>query len=101
MSRYKRKKGWPRSWARGPDAPPVRAERWMVKWRSTDDSIDGAHVFLRGGVDMTFKTRRACVEWIKAHYGYLSKRSDLSGPPHGWRMPVPVRVSIIIREIIR
>ena len=42
------------------------------------------------------KTRREAREWIKKHYGYISERPDLQIEPHGWKMPVPVKVRVVL-----
>lgn len=51
--------------------------------------ISGAHNFPR-----MFQTRRECAEFIKEDYGYIAKRADLRREPHGWRMPIPVKVKV-------
>lgn len=61
--------------------------RWSVKWRGR---IQGD-----GGVaPPLFRTRAECRRFIEERYGYIKHRPDLRGPPHNWRMPVPVKVQI-------
>ena len=46
-----------------------------------------------------FKTRRECREFIEANYGFIADREDLQEEPHGWQMPLPVKVKIeVIKE---
>lgn len=54
-----------------------------------------------GRAFMLFDTRRACRAWIEEHYGYLRGRPDLLAEPHGWRVPVPVKVTVVVTEIIK
>lgn len=46
-----------------------------------------------------FMTRREAREYIKCRYGYIKHRKDLRIEPHGWRLPKPVRVEVILRKI--
>jgi hypothetical protein len=41
-----------------------------------------------------FPTRAAARAWIEDNWGYLRTRFDLKSAPHGWKMPVPVRVVV-------
>lgn len=77
---------------------------WLPKWRSRN-KLDGVteqlivfhHQF---GLPVgPFKTRAACKDWIDEWFGYIKDRKDLRNEPHGWRLPVPVKVSI--KEIKR
>lgn len=43
---------------------------------------------------LLFRTRSEAREWIEKEYGYLRTRPDLQAEPHGWKMPIPVRVVI-------
>jgi len=45
-----------------------------------------------------FRTRRECRDYIKEKYGYIKNREDLREEPHGWRLPRPVKVEIVIQE---
>ncbi len=71
---------------------------WAAKWRS-ENQLDGRTERLilwhRGTPLAPFRTRAECRAWIKAHYGYIAEREDLRREPHGWRLPIAVRVSVI------
>lgn len=41
-----------------------------------------------------FDTRREARAWITKEFGYIKEREDLKREPHGWKMPVAVRVKI-------
>lgn len=87
--------------------------RWMPKMRHTDECIDGAYenllyyVFppiagpLPDGMTVLpmFRTRQQCRAYIAENYWYI-RRSDLQRPPHGWRCPVPVKVTVTPLEPI-
>jgi hypothetical protein len=96
---------------------PTVTEGWAIKWRS-DNALDGKreHLIGRYGVKdaddglpplseregypvLVFKTRRAAAAAIKKHWGYIAERPDLRREPHGWKVPVPVRVRVTISEI--
>ena len=87
---------------------------WAIKHRS-NNRLDGDRSFLQGryfyGVPkvpeflegysrMVFKTRRQAREFITDHYGYIRRRPDLRAEPHGWKMPVPVKVTVYLRETV-
>ena len=48
-----------------------------------------------------FESRDAAREFIKSKYGYIagSPRPDLRREPHGWRMPVAVKVVVAVKEV--
>ena len=96
----------------------MRADAWGILWRS-DNRLDGKREHLVGQitaphgdghpivkpagdaqVTLTFKTKRAAVDFIKARFGYIAKRPDLRAEPHGWKMPVPVRVRITVEQVV-
>ena len=72
-------------------------ERWAVLWRS-DSALDGpqAHFEFEAGVPKLFHTRRDARGWVQEKYGYIKDRPDLQAEPHGWKMPLPMRVSVIL-----
>ena len=79
--------------------------RWAVLWRSKG-GVDGdvervqwGHGPSAGEPPVLFKTRKECREFIKTRYGYIAKRKDLRAYPHGWRMPQPVRVKLILERM--
>jgi hypothetical protein len=41
-----------------------------------------------------FRTRAEARRWIEANHGYIRRRPDLQREPHGWRMPIAVRVEV-------
>jgi hypothetical protein len=69
---------------------------WGVLWRSKSKKSGVCQHLLfnsSGGATLFFKKRLA-VEWIKKEYGFIRTRADLRAEPHGWRMPVPVKVTL-------
>lgn len=72
---------------------------WGALWRSKN-KMDGAktHLLLSDGLPVLFLTRDEAREYIKYHYGYIKYRADLRSEPHGWKMPIPVRVDVEARE---
>jgi hypothetical protein len=71
---------------------------WAAKWRS-QSQLDGRseHLMLwdRGQPLAPFRTRAECRAWIEKNYGYIKKRTDLKREPHGWRLPVAVKVKVV------
>ena len=69
---------------------------WAAQWHSKN-KLDGERQYLvhQDCLPVLFRTRRECREFIREKYGYISERSDLQEEPHGWRMPQPVKVSVI------
>lgn len=95
----------------------MHRQAWGILWRSKN-KLDGERRDLIGEVVaphgdghpivkpagnaqpvLTFKTRTAAAAFIADRYGYIAKRKDLREEPHGWRMPVPVRVRITVEVI--
>lgn len=81
--------------------PGVRDNCWGVMWRSRN-LLDGITLRLMCGPETCapalFRTRRAAQEWIDREYGYIRTRPDLRAEPHGWRMPIPVRVTVTVNQ---
>jgi hypothetical protein len=78
--------------------PSTKHLAWAVLWRS-QNALDGyRHDFLgtnqHPSRTILFDTRKQAREFIVAHYGYIRHRADLRAEPHGWKMPVPIRVTI-------
>jgi hypothetical protein len=83
---------------------------WAIKWRSKNE-IDGEREFLlgiyysvpkpefMGCPKLLFRTRKAAREFIADKFGYIRKRPDLKAEPHGYKMPIPVKVSVEITEV--
>lgn len=69
--------------------------RWAALWRS-DNELDGKreHIMFDQLMPKLFHTRQQARDWIAERYGYIKERPDLRGEPHGWKMPVPVRVKV-------
>jgi hypothetical protein len=59
--------------------------------------LDGKKENLQGegGNLPMFRTRAECREFIKERYGYIARSPDLKKEPHGWKMPIPVRVQVV------
>ena len=68
---------------------------WAGKWRS-NNFLDGKreHILYENCLPRLFKTRREARAYISEKYGYIATRKDLRTEPHGWRVPVAVRVVI-------
>lgn len=71
--------------------------RWGVLWRS-NSKLDGKreHLMCENRMPMLFITRKEAREWIERKYGYIKRREDLRSEPHGWKMPIPVRVAFSV-----
>ena len=69
---------------------------WGVLWISKG-GLDGDDQHLVRNSDclpVLFKTRREAKAWIDENYGYIKTRKDLRAYPHGWRLPIPVKVHL-------
>ena len=87
---------------------------WAIKWRS-DNRLDGkcetllgrysgrnsgqCPDFMEGHIIMVFRTRQSARDYISINYGYIADRPDLKAEPHGWKVPVPVKVITGVTEI--
>lgn len=74
---------------------------WAAKWRS-QCLLDGKEEYLIGAghiPPLLFKTREDCRAHIRIKYGYIATRADLRREPHGWKMPVPIKVTVKIEEV--
>lgn len=78
-----------RKWASG--------TRWGVLWRS-DNQLDGPreNIMFEHLMPKLFHTREQARGWVNEKYGYLRHRPDLRREPHGWKMPVPMRVNVVL-----
>ena len=74
--------------------------RWGALWRS-ENELDGRtrHIICDHERPVLFITRDEARAWIREEYAWLKKRGDLRREPHGWRMPVPVRVEIRLADM--
>jgi len=68
---------------------------WGAMWRS-NCKMEGKtrHLIYDNCLPVLFRTKKACQEWIKKKHGYIATRKDLRAEPHGWRMPIPIRVEV-------
>jgi len=69
---------------------------WGVLQRQKN-RLDGKQEYLmlrREGGFLLFDTRQQARDEINARFGYIRDRPDLRKEPHGWKMPIPVRVKI-------
>lgn len=81
---------------------------WMVKMRfNPKKNVDGVSemLFWGGfwnpqGQKFLFRTKRECKAHIDRYWGYIKARKDLREYPHGWLLPVPVRVNITAKEVV-
>lgn len=64
--------------------------RWSVKWHPG--------IMWHNCQPLLFFTRREARAFIQEHYGYIKTREDLRRPPHNWRLPTAVRVTVDIKE---
>lgn len=80
----------------------VRQEikRWAVKWRQ-DNELDGNREYYLCNENgyILFKTRFLARQYIADNYGFIRRRQDLQEEPHGWKMPIPVRVLVHLETI--
>ena len=72
---------------------------WGVRWRSGKETFEGVdeHLMFERLIPVIFRTRKKARTWIEKHYGYIKERKDLRGRPHFWRMPIAVKVEVIIK----
>lgn len=76
--------------------------RWGGLWRE-DSRLDGRveHLLFEHCLPALFRTRREARAFIAEHYGYIAERADLRAEPFGWKMPIPVRVTITANDKLR
>jgi hypothetical protein len=69
-----------------------------VLWRS-QNRLDGRveRPQWAGGKPLLFRTKREAAAYIRERWGYIATRKDLRAEPHGWRMPVPQKVVVILQ----
>lgn len=69
--------------------------RWAALWRSKNQ-LDGLneHLLFEDCLPKLFRTRLESRQWIEEKYGYIRNRADLMAAPHGWKMPIAIRVEI-------
>ncbi len=69
-----------------------------VRWgllRRYENRLDGyrEHIMFENCLPLLFLTRDAARKYASENY-YYYKCPDLRREPHGWKMPIPVRVKI-------
>jgi hypothetical protein len=72
---------------------------WSALWRS-NNKLHGKQESLiyRNRIVVLFRTRQEARNFINKEYGYIKQDAILMAEPHGWKIPIPIRV-IIKREI--
>ena len=70
---------------------------WGALWRSRN-RLDGVttHLLNKDCLPVLFTTRKAARDWIETEFGWLKTRDDLHAEPHGWKMPIAVRVKVAV-----
>ena len=76
---------------------------WAVLMRS-ENRLDGKREYFLGMTDhpcrhALFNTRSEAREFIEKQFGYQRNRPDLRAEPHGWKMPLPVKVRVILEPV--
>lgn len=75
-------------------------ERWAVRWRSHNEFAGKTEFFTCDGLNYDlFRTKKDAAQHIKDEYGYIAKRRDLRAEPHGWKMPIAIKVRVILQEV--
>jgi hypothetical protein len=76
----------------------IECYRWGILWRSRN-RLNGRceHLIYDGNCEPILKkTRREARALINERYGYIKDRPDLRREPHGWKIPIPIKVMGII-----
>jgi len=75
----------------------VKVQRWGVLWRQSN-ALDGKreHLCFENLLPVLFVTRAKARAWADDRFGYIRTRPDLKAEPYGWKMPIPVRVSVSV-----
>lgn len=78
---------------------PRPCSAWGCLWRSKN-KLDGLreHLLYDGPTPAMFRDRKSAREHIKSKYGYILRRPDLRAEPHGWMLPVAVRVEVRVKH---
>jgi hypothetical protein len=72
----------------------LTVHRWSALWRSKNHEGLCEHLCFENCLPVLFGSEREARKWIKEKWGYIRKRPDLRVEPHGWKVPIPVRVKI-------
>lgn len=83
---------------RNADMTPKSIPRWGILHRK-ENKLDGKKSWLR--CDRTcmpemFQTREEAREFISVNLKSTYSRPELKIEPHGWKMPIPVKIEIIV-----
>lgn len=76
----------------------TRRVLWGALWRSRNTASGKCQHIINATncVPALFRTRKEARAFIIRHYGYIRDRRDLRAEPHGWLMPIPVRVKVSV-----
>jgi hypothetical protein len=68
---------------------------WGLLWRS-ENKLDGKTrtLIFKDLLPCIFRTRRMAAKYNEDEFGYIRGRRDLHMEPHGWKMPLVVRVKV-------
>ena len=71
--------------------------RWGLLWRS-QSKLGGLtrHIMCEDQKPLLFLTRAEARLYARKTYGYIRSRPDLRNEPHGWQMPLAVRVKVAV-----
>ena len=72
---------------------------WGILWRQ-ENKLEGRRQYLlyRDRMPYLASTRMEARKIINFHWAYLNYRDDLRREPHGWKMPIPVKVRLEMVE---
>jgi len=76
---------------------PKAVSTWGIMWRSVS-KLDGVteHIVCHDCLPRLFRTRNEARKHIDEHFGYIRNRPDLRCEPHGWKIPVAIRVTTAV-----
>ena len=79
----------------------IKAKAWGVLWRVNNKASGEilSLIYAETGTPVLFKSKRLAKEWIRQNHASVAHRTDLRAEPYGWRMPIPVRVSITFEAV--
>lgn len=69
---------------------------WGLLWASKT-KLDGLqqHLIYEECYPKFFHTRKESRKYSQEKFGYIKTRKDLREEPHGWKMPIPVKIKKI------
>jgi hypothetical protein len=71
--------------------------RWAVLWNQRNQAGVTRHFMMENCVPVLFRTRKEARSWAQKHFGYIRNRFDLRREPHGWKVPLAVKVEVKLR----